>query len=101
MMTDQPAQQRVYVCHGAQCSQRGAGAIWSALNSAVQQHGLLDRCELIVSGCQSRCDDGPNLNVYPRLTKYSQLTPEKVRRIVVEHLQAGAPVQAYRYEERW
>jgi NADH-quinone oxidoreductase subunit F/NADP-reducing hydrogenase subunit HndC len=101
MMTDQPAQQRVYVCHGPQCSQRDVRAIWSALNSAVQQQGLAERCELIVSGCLGRCDHGPNMNVYPRLTKYSQLTPENVRRIVVEHLQGGAPVQAYRYEERW
>ena len=100
-MTDQPAKQRVYVCHGTNCSQRGASMIWSALSSEVQQHGLAERCELIVSGCQGRCEDGPNLNVYPRLIKYSQLTAEKVRRIVAEHLAAGTPVQEYRYEERW
>lgn len=94
-------QYRVYVCHGQHCSLRGARAVWAALNSAVQQRGLESRCELIVSGCLGRCEDGPNMNVYPRLTKYSQLSAEKVRQIVAAHLEADAPVQAYRYEERW
>lgn len=100
-MADQSAQYRVYVCHGIDCSQRDARSIWITLNSAVQQHGVAERCELIVSGCLGRCEHGPNINVYPKLTKYSRLTAEKVRQIVAEHLDAGVPVAAYRYEERW
>lgn len=92
---------RVYVCHGPHCSQRGARSVWSTLEAAVQRHGLAERCELIVSGCQGRCEDGPNINIYPQLTKYSQLTPDKVQRIVAEHLAAGRLVQAYRHQERW
>lgn len=82
---------RVYVCHGPNCAQR-ARPIWAALVAEVQAQALAEQCELIVSGCLSRCDDGPNINVYPNLTKYARLTPEQARRIVREHVGAGLPV---------
>ncbi|HEX6290012.1 MAG TPA: (2Fe-2S) ferredoxin domain-containing protein [Herpetosiphonaceae bacterium] len=92
---------RIYVCHGPTCSQHQARQIWSALQSEVRACRLSDRCELIVSGCQGRCDHGPNINVYPNLTKYAHLTPEKVRRIVHEHLAEGHPVAEYTYRDEW
>jgi NADH-quinone oxidoreductase subunit F len=92
---------RIYVCHGPTCSQHQARLIWSALHSEVRTCGLDQTCELIVSGCQGRCDDGPNLNVYPNLTKYAHVTPEKARRIVREHVEEGQPVAEYVYRDEW
>lgn len=82
---------RVYVCHGPICAQK-VKPIWQGLNVAVHTAGVAEQCELIVSGCQGRCDDGPNINVYPRLTKYAHVDQVAVRRIVQEHLATGAPV---------
>lgn len=88
-MTDQVW--RVYVCHGPICSHK-VRPVWQALNVAVHTLGVDERCELIVSGCQGRCDDGPNINVYPNLTKYAHVNPEVACRIVREHIAAGEPV---------
>ncbi len=82
---------RVYVCHGPNCASR-VGPVWQALTLAVQQSGTAERCELIVSGCQGRCEDGPNINIYPNLTRYARVTPDDARRIVSEHIVEGRPV---------
>ena len=89
------------MCHGPTCSQHQSRLVWNALNSEVQMRGLDEACELIVSGCQGRCDDGPNLNVYPNLTKYAHVTPEKARRIIREHVEEGHPVAEYIYRDKW
>lgn len=91
---------RIYVCHGPTCSQHQARSIWSALTGEVRTCGLEERCELIVSGCQGRCDDAPNINVYPNLTKYAYMTAEKARRVVREHLVEGQPVAEYIYRDK-
>ena len=92
---------RVYVCHNVHCFQRGVRQVWQALQSEVAQQHLVEHCELIVSGCQGRCEDGPNVNVYPNLVKYVEVTPELARRIVREHLVAGQPVAEARLTDTW
>lgn len=91
---------RIYVCHGPTCSQHQSRSIGSALAGEVRACGLEERCELIVSGCQGRCDDAPNINVYPNLTKYAHMTAEKARRVVREHLVEGQPVAEYIYRDK-
>ena len=83
---------RVYVCHGPTCGAL-VRPIWQALAAAIDQQGVDERCELIVSGCQGRCEVAPNINVFPNLTKYARVTPTGAIRIVGEHVVAGQPVQ--------
>lgn len=92
---------RVYVCHGPNCAKLPVRQIWNVLEAEVVAAGIADQCELIVSGCQSRCEDGPNINVYPNLTKYAHVQPDQIDRIVHEHLVGGQPVEELRYDERW
>lgn len=82
---------RIYVCHGSTCGQH-VRPVWQALNQAIEVHGLADRCTPMVSGCLARCERGPNINVYPGLTKYAGVTVDGTRRIVAEHLAKGVPV---------
>jgi NADP-reducing hydrogenase subunit HndC len=91
---------RIYVCHGATCG-KAARPVWNALTDAIHEHGLDHTCQMIVSGCLSRCEYGPNINVYPNLTRYAAVTPEDARRIVAEHLAGGERVEALRYREAW
>src|SRR3712207_5678871 len=93
------ADHRVYVCHNIHCLNRGVRQVWQALQAEVAQQRLGDECELIVSGCQGRCEEGPNVNVYPNLVKYVEVTPELARRIVREHIVAGRPVEEARLIE--
>ncbi|WP_026370924.1 (2Fe-2S) ferredoxin domain-containing protein [Kallotenue papyrolyticum] len=96
----QSGTKRIYVCHGPTCV-RQVRPVWQALLDEIRLCRLADRCELIVSGCQGRCEDGPNINVYPNLTKYAHVTPEQGREIVRRHIAQDQPVTACLYHEAW
>ncbi len=89
---------RVYFCHNDSCKRRGAQAAWNALRQAVHEHGLNDHSSLIVSGCQGRCDYGPNMTIHPGATKYSGVGPEDAMRIAEEHLGADRIVDDLLYK---
>lgn len=75
----------------------GADQVYGAFASAVKEAGLKD-VDVISTGCVGRCDLEPMAEVTrdnepPVL--YIRLTPEKVDRIVKEHLAGGRTVQEY------
>ncbi len=80
---------RVYVCHNTSCKQMGAQAVWQALRREVRAQTEDEVAELIVAGCQGRCDFGPNLTIHPGATKYSGTAPEDASMIVEQHLLGG------------
>lgn len=86
---------RLYLCHGPNCSARGAARTRAAIETALWEAGLLGRDELLASGCQDHCDHGPNLLVQPGGCRYVGVTPERAAEIVVRHLRAGEPVPAW------
>lgn len=85
---------RVYVCGNIHCVASGKAALLHALEAAVATLALGDSVEVRVSGCQNQCDFAPNIKVWPGPFQYIRLTPDAVRRIVVEHLRDGQPVAA-------
>ena len=90
---------RVYVCHNTSCKQMGAQAVWQALRREVRAQAEDEVAELIVAGCQGRCDFGPNLTIHPGATKYSGVTPEDAALIVREHLLGGSVVDRLIFRE--
>jgi NADP-reducing hydrogenase subunit HndB len=75
----------------------GADKIRDEFDRAVKENGLKN-VEVIPTGCVGRCDLEPMAEVTrgtdaPVL--YIMLTPEKVDRIVREHLIEGKPVDEY------
>lgn len=75
----------------------GADAVMDEFVSAVKQAGLKG-VDVIPTGCVGRCDLEPMAEVTrgaepPVL--YIQLTPEKARRIVEEHLIGGDIIDEY------
>jgi (2Fe-2S) ferredoxin len=83
---------RLYLCNGPNCAVRGASATRQALDAALWEAGLLDKVELLASGCQDHCDHGPNLLVHPGGCRYVGVDSERAARIVAEHVRGGAPV---------
>lgn len=47
------------------------------------------------AACLRICKDGPWLVVYPDGIWYGQLTAERLRRILKEHIEDGRPVQEW------
>lgn len=75
----------------------GADKVSEAFAEGVKNAGL-DNVELIPTGCVGRCDLEPMAEVtrggQPPVM-YIRLTPEKVDRIVREHLRGGTVVEEY------
>lgn len=83
---------RLYMCRGPHCTLRGAEAAWRALDMALWDAGLLDKAEVLASGCQDHCEHGPNLLVHPGACRYVGVTLERAAAIVAQHLRDGEPV---------
>ncbi len=89
---------RIYFCHHHSCKYYGAQAVWVKLKQAIQEQNLQERCSLMVSGGQGRCESGPNITVHPGAVKYGSLTPEDIQRIVDEHIAADQIVEDLRWK---
>ncbi len=77
--------------------QRGA-ACWERLKVLVRELGLEDpaRPEGVVwrskIDCLRICRQGPVLHIWPEGITYGELTPERLERILNQHVLAGEPV---------
>lgn len=83
---------RMYVCAGLHCTPAGRRQLLQALEAALWDLDLTSQVEIRESSCLNRCTLAPNVTVWPGPFRYTQLTPEHMRRIVAEHIGKGQPV---------
>jgi len=68
------------------------------LDAFVRETASLGNVNVKIAGCTGICRFEPQVEIYEPngdVTTYVRLTPEKVSRIVKEHLQGGKPVQEF------
>jgi (2Fe-2S) ferredoxin len=76
-------------------------ASWSRLKTLLRERGLEEpaRPEGVVyrtkADCLRICSGGPILMIWPDGVVYGGVTPERMERIVVEHLIGGVPIEAW------
>ncbi len=76
-------------------------ASWDALKRGVRELGLEDptRPEGIVlrskADCLRICAEGPVLLIWPEGIVYGGVTPERIERILQEHVIGGRPIEAW------
>lgn len=85
-----------------QCCDPAVGAAsWQRLKELIRHLGLEnpERAEGVVlrtkADCLRHCRDGPILLIWPDGLTYGGVTPERVERIVREHLILGTPIQEW------
>lgn len=85
------ARRHAFLCTGPQCCSREEGlASWEALKSSCKASGAA--ALRTKADCLRVCAGGPWLVVYPEGVWYGRATPERIVRIVHEHVVAGRPV---------
>ena len=69
--------------------------IFQHLAQTLMKKGIIGTVQPIQSSCLNRCQQGPVMLVEPGHTMYTELTKEKINRIVDEHIIGGSIVSEY------
>lgn len=103
---------RMAICKGMDCKADGANELFAQAREALASRGLTARCELYRGGCYGLCHLGPNVVVRPDTgakrdplsredfqlmgwegeAYYARMTPEKLERVLTEHIAEDRPV---------
>lgn len=78
----------------------GAKKTQAEFEAQVKNHGV--NVELDLTGCVGTCYLEPIVDVYEddgKMTRYVKVQPDKVEKIVTEHLKGGKPVEEYAISE--
>ena len=93
-----PYKRHILVCTGPRCAPESSPALYQSLKQRLKELGLNEGRERILRSqchCFGICEGGPIAVVYPEGVWYSQLTPEKMEKIIQEHLIQGRPVSEF------
>lgn len=96
------ARARIYLCEGPNCCTREESIrSWRHLKNRLAERGL-DRGDRPIvaklTECMKVCGDGPIAVVYPDPVWYSEMTPDRIDRVIAEHLEKGKPVAEFAFE---
>ena len=95
-------QHRINVCCSSGCVHLGATKVLKAFEDAIKEFGVERQCKVARTGCVGTCSVGPVVIIdsvgraRPRL--YQSVTPEKVRKIVQDHIVLGLPAAEMLYK---
>jgi (2Fe-2S) ferredoxin len=81
------------------CHARGSQENLELLQEELRARGLSDTVRVNRSGCFARCENGPNMVVYPDAVWYGGVTPDDMVEIVEKHLIGGKPVERLRLKD--
>jgi len=88
------AKRHLFLCLGPDCCSPELGqASWDFLKEQVKNHDLL--VMRTRAACFRICSQGPILVVYPEGIWYGRVTPERLKRIIEEHIIHGQPVSEW------
>jgi len=88
------ARKHLFFCIGPDCCRKDDGAeLWE--HAKKQTKGLPVPVMRTKAACFRVCCDGPWLVVYPDGTWYDQVTPERLDRILEQHVVGGSPVEEW------
>jgi len=87
------------VCGGTGCRASASDSIVENLKQELENKGLSDEVQVIMTGCFGFCEKGPIVKVSPDNTFYTEVKPEDCAEIVEEHIIKGRKVERLLYED--
>ena len=88
---------RINVCCSSGCLPFGALDVLKAFEEAVKELGVEKECKVARTGCVGTCSVGPAVVIEPGDYLYQDVTPEKAREIVKNHVVEGLPLKEMLY----
>jgi NADH-quinone oxidoreductase subunit F len=89
----------ILVCGGTGCHSSGSAEVIKAFAFEVEKRGLKDEVQIVETGCNGFCAQGPIVVIYPEGIIYMQVAPEDVAEVIEEHILKGRPVERLLYRE--
>ena len=86
-----------YVCGGTGCVSANSEEIERELVASLERRGLLNEVAVIKRGCMGTCAVGPVVYVLPERTYYTEMTPEKMEKVVESHFVHGKVVEEFTF----
>ena len=93
-----PYKKHIFVCTGSRCAPETSPALYKGLKERLKELHLNEGSERIQRSqcqCLGVCEKGPIAVVYPEGVWYYELNPEKMERVIQEHLIHNRPVNDY------
>jgi NADH:ubiquinone oxidoreductase subunit F (NADH-binding)/(2Fe-2S) ferredoxin/NAD-dependent dihydropyrimidine dehydrogenase PreA subunit len=87
----------ILVCGGTGCKASQSELIATNFKNKLNEYGLSDEIQVIMTGCFGFCEKGPIVKILPDNTFYTQVAPEDVAEIVDEHIIKGRKVERLLY----
>lgn len=88
---------QLLICAGTGCVSNRSFDVRDALVAEIEKRGLSDEVQVVATGCQGFCAQGPILIFQPDGIFYQMLTEKDVPLLVEEHLIKGRPVEKLMY----
>ncbi|MFH1012086.1 MAG: NADH-ubiquinone oxidoreductase-F iron-sulfur binding region domain-containing protein [bacterium] len=85
------------VCAGTGCVANHSFEIKKALEDEIKKRGLEQEVQVVATGCNGFCAEGPLMVVMPDGIFYCRLTEKDIPFLVEEHFLKGRPVQKLMY----
>ena len=85
------------VCAGTACVSNRSFQIKEALIKEIEKQKLQDEVQVVMTGCNGFCAEGPLMAVHPDGIFYRQLTEKDIPYLVEEHFLKGRPVKKLMY----